>query len=267
MKLILGSLEYLMQPYNFDGLKVFCKSLRKHYDGDCVFFVRNLPSEAMSLLIQHDIKTINKTEYEAQYNIVQFGINATRRVYNYLFLKKNPQYTDIISTDITDVFVQFDPFSTVTSGNAQIAEEAKLIKECKINAGWISGNYGEQDFERLASKPILCAGIIRADNENTKTVSKLFVQEVQNLYWRSQGTKFGNLDQAHIEYIFHTNAFNQEILPYLNDSFVHIGHTLPEDLVIDTNTNQIKINNKIPALVHQYNRHKNVESFLYELYD
>lgn len=267
MKLILGALEFLMEPYSFDGLKVFCKSLRQHYTGDCVLFVRNLPTEAALILDQHNIQTINKTEYEVKYNIVRFGINATRRVYFYLFAKNNPQYTDIICADITDVFVQEDPFKQKTNGNAQIAEEAKLIKDCSINAGWISGNYGQEDYNKLAEKPILCAGITRANNENTKTVCKLFVEEVQNLYWRSQGTKFGNLDQAHIEYIFHTRDFKQEILPYLNSSFIHIGHTPASEIVIDKTNNKIQIADKIPALIHQYNRHPDIENFLYDLYE
>lgn len=265
MKLILGSLEFLMEPYNVSGLKVFCKSLREHYNDDCVLFVRNLPTEADDILKQSNIQTINKTEYETKYNIVRFGINATRRVYNYLFLKNNPQYTDIISTDITDVLVQDDPFKISTDGSAQIAEEAKQIKDCTINAGWISGNYGEEAYNNLQNKPILCAGIIRANNENTKHLTKMFVNEVQELYWRSQGTKFGNLDQAHIEYIFHCLTFNKQILPYLNQSFIHIGHTSKED--ISVTKNKITISETTPSLIHQYNRHKEIEDFLYNLYD
>ena len=266
MKLVLASLEFLVQPYDFRGLKVFCKSLRKHYDGDCVFFVRNLPQQAIDILDQNNIKTVNKGDYEAKYNIIKFGINATRRVYYYLFLKNNPQYTDVLSTDVTDVVFQSNPFNIQTNGDAQISEEAVLIKDCKINAGWISGNYGEEAFAQIGSKPILCAGIIRANNANTQTVSNLFFKEVQDLYIRSNGTKFGNLDQAHIEYLFHIQQFNKEILPYLNKSFVHIGHTKRTDVEMQDG-GVLSVLGVVPAMIHQYNRHKDIEEKLYELYN
>ena len=265
MKLVLASLEFLMQPYDYRGLKVFCKSLREHYNGDCVFFIRNVPPQALDILKECNIKTIEKSEYEQKYNIVKFGINATRRVYNYLFLKNNPQYTDIISIDVTDVYIQSNPFEANTNGKAQISEEAVLIKDCRINAGWITGNYGDEAFKLIGNKPILCAGIIRANNENTKKISKLFINEVQELFKRSGGTKFGNLDQAHIEYMFHSLDFDKEILPYLNSSYMHIGHTKREDLSI--NNGVISISNKItPNIVHQYNRHADIENILYEQY-
>lgn len=269
MKLVLASLEYLIQPFDFRGLKVFCKSLRQHYTGDCVFFVRNLPLEATNILKKYDIKTVDKTEYEIKHNIVRFGINATRRVYYYLFLKQNPQYDDILSTDVTDVVVQSNPFNEITNGVTQISAEAKNISECVINAGWIEGNYGPGDYNLLKDKPILCAGIIRGNNENTKILSKLFVKEVTDLYTRSNGTKFGNLDQAHIEYIFHMKDFSKQVLPYLNNSFVHIGHTPESSISISDNKISIESNGllKTPALVHQYNRHKGVEDFLYSVYD
>jgi hypothetical protein len=266
MNLILASLEFLSQPYDFRGLKVFCKSLRKYYNEDCVFFVRNLPLEANKILYEFDIKTVSKQSYEEKYKIIPFGINATRRVYNYLFLKNNPQYTDIICTDVTDVVFQSNPFNvTNVDGIAQISEEAKLIKDCKINAGWINGNYGTNAFEELQNKPILCAGIIRANNKNTQILNKLFVKEVQNLYSRSNGTKFGNLDQAHIEYIFHVENFNKQILPYINKSFIHIGHSAIEDITFSNNT--ISVLGVVPAAIHQYNRHKNIENMLYSIYD
>lgn len=266
MKLVLASLEFLMQPYDYRGLKVFCKSLRKYYDGDCVFFVRNLPQSATDILAQNNIKTIDKGDYEAKYKMIKFGINATRRVYYYLFLKNNPQYTDILSTDVTDVVFQSNPFAVQTTGTAQISEEAVLIKDCKINAGWITGNYDEATFRQIGNKPILCAGIIRANNQNTQTTSKLFIKEVQDLYVRSNGTKFGNLDQAHIEYIFHTQNFDKEILPYLNKSFVHIGHTVRNDIEINED-GSLCISSITPTMVHQYNRHKDIEEKLYELYN
>jgi len=268
MKLVLASLEFLVQPYDYRGLKVFCKSLREHYDGDCVFFTRNVPPQAMDILKENNITSIEKSEYEEKYNIVKFGINATRRLYNYLFLKNNPKYTDIISIDVTDVVIQSDPFKAKSDGKAQISEEAVLIKDCTINAGWISGNYGDKEFELIGNKPILCAGIIRANNENTQKLSKIFINEVQELFKRSRGTKFGNLDQAHIEYMFHSLDFDKEILPYVNDSYMHIGHTKRDDLSIDNGTITISssLGNITPNIVHQYNRHADIEGILYEQY-
>ena len=113
----------------------------------------------------------------------------------------------------------------------------------------------------------MCAGIIRANNQNTQAVSRMFFKEVQDLYIRSNGTKFGNLDQAHIEYIFHTQPFDKEILPYLNPSFVHIGHTVRNNIEISNADNSLCISGITPSMVHQYNRHKDVEEKLYELYN
>lgn len=269
-QLILGALEFQGLTQHTAGVEIFLKSLRKYYNGDVVFFTRNLHPTTKQLLDSFNIIQIDKTEFEQQHKIVRLGINATRRLYYYIWLQEQ-DYDQILMADIFDVVFQSDPFEVYqnpfyvhafNSDNVSIiSEEARKIGECPINSGWIQAHYGTDIFKKLCGKPILCAGLIFGNKEQTLNINKLFIDEVKSMYGRPG---FGNLDQAHIEYLFHTKDFPKLIVDYLNDDFMHIGHTKNEDIKFDNG--RILIEDRYPSIVHQYNRHQNIQTQLEMFY-
>jgi len=263
MKLVLGALEFIQPPFDFRGVICFLRSLREYYTGDVVFFTRNLPVECKKILDYFNVEQIDKTEFERKYNIVRLGINATRRIYYYLYLKEYTQYSDILMADVFDVIFQGNPFpDTIPEESAIISEEAKNIEDCKINSGWIYNAYGSADYIDLKTLSILCAGLIRGGYYGTLKVNQLFIEEVKSMQGKPV---FGTLDQAHFEYIFHKKNFLKSILPYNNPLMMHIGHTPVNDISINQR-GLILVKGTKPIMLHQYNRHKDLMDFIYKTY-
>jgi len=259
MKLIIGALEFRQTSnLNIEGVRAFCKTLRTYYSGDVVFFVRNIPPEIRTILVNANIELIEKDMYEQMYNIVPLGLNTSRRIYYYLYLKFHPQYDQILAVDVYDVVFQNDPFRYFFSKKITISEEAKTIFECPINKGWMEAEYNDE-LEHVIAKPILCAGVIYGNHESTIQFSRKFFDEIR----RSQKLHNGKppyLDQAFVEYIFHTKIPDATILPYVNPAVMHVGHEANENILFSNHG--IIIRGERPAIIHQYNRHQNLTNWI-----
>lgn len=183
----------------------------------------------------------------------------THRFFLYYHFLKKERYQNILFTDVTDVIFQHHPLSLTTNAGLHVFQEndAFVIGDIVHNSRWIKEAFGEAVFHSLQSEPIYCAGTIIASDEAVFAFLKDFINIVldYNISPRIEG-----IDQGVFNYMI---SYLKQ--PYFrlhkNGEHVFTMDLQPENEVVYSGGKLFMKGKEetTPSIVHQYNRHKNLD--------
>ena len=171
------------------------------------------------------------------------------------FLDEHAEYDKILVTDVRDVFFQGDVFESYAGYENFLvyADEGYANKDdpAHNNQNWLIRLFGENAYQKIADKPAICCGTVFGSREEMK----IFLAGMMKILKRDM--QWGD-DQAAMNYLVHN-----KLLPIKNifaSSFMSGGISTTVYCVDFSNFIRgdkiLSGDGKIPAVVHQYDRHQ-----------
>ena len=200
MNLVLGAIY----GYDWEKVKHFVISLRKHYDGKIAFIVdmgvlTNI--ELMNKLNEHDVVChLYDTQLSSNHEIQ----NNRFELYSDLIEMNYTDVENIFITDVRDVIFQDDPFAYGLNTDLEFYFEPATFAECPCNSWWIKTMCGEEVFQEMKDRNIVCCGTIMGTRKGLLRYLEVFKQEFQNM--RDSGRVFiGGEDTVAHNRLIYTN--------------------------------------------------------------
>ena len=187
-------------------------------------------------------------------------------LYKDFLIKNKDNYNIVFTADIRDTIFQKDIFKFYnynTSFFGLFLED--VILNTKINKNWLLFLMDKKEFQnKLANKRVICAGTIIG------TIDKFI--EFSNVLWDTvKDNKNLNkiIDQGVLNFlIYYKNLFNDSIIIKDNNGpLMTIGATPIDKIFLDNDNNILNFNKQIAAVVHQYDRKKDITEKMNIKYD
>ena len=242
--------------YNWKKIAPFFISFKeaRFNNCDCVMFVENLSQKTINKIESFNVKII-KIKRIIKVRI----INYRHKIYEEFLRNNTDKYKLVLSIDVRDSFFQKDIFKyykNIKSFLSLSLEDGYLSQH--INKGWITKSFGYKVYNTIKHERIICGGTILGSIDKFIEFSSI-IWKIMN---QSNDSREKWIDQAVINYlIYYKKLFiNDTILKNENkDSpFLTLGISKPESYMIDSEDNILNIKGEIPAIIHQYDRHKNI---------
>lgn len=160
----------------------------------------------------------------------------------------------VLLADSRDVIFQADPFATLGSG-CNTGLEYRTMAESPINASWIRSTYGDAGLERLAHELVLCSGVTIGDRESIISYLDAFCGELSNWIERSGTLLIPIWDQAYHNMMLRSVPSLDVTFQPWDSELATLGEVPREQLHVDQE-GRIHVRDRIPAIVHQYDRHQ-----------
>ena len=281
--LILGMIENANKKY----VEPFLNSLRASgYKDDIVLFGNNVSNDAKEFLVYHKVKFIR---YRAigckrkdlaielfnwllkQYGklfcwntfpkreaIIKllWGCKLSRYYLYADFLHNSPvKYDKILLCDVRDTVFQRYPFPEELKSSLYFFEEYPFkISQRPFNYNCVRAIFGKDALDQLGDKTIICSGIILG----TLNGIKLFLSSMKSVRFQYP---FINGDQAAVNYLVYNNLLvDVKLVPFGEGQVMHIG-TAPREKIHITQDGEVLCNNgNVCPIVHQYDRHADIQA-------
>lgn len=245
--------------YGWNDIEPFVNSFQKNCNNaDLVLFVDNPSKFTEDKLNRGGVRIEQIPE-----NLKSMIIVCSRFIMYKNFIDAHPEYEKIFCTDVRDVIFQGDLFSKYADNKNFLvyAKEADLIKNDKgnYNQTWIRQLFGESEYQKIADKIIVCAGTIYGSRSGIN----IFLENM--LKFITPKSNWGD-DQATLNYLVHNKLLSIE---NLIASDVDTGEILTAGLIKNekiSDTNILRGNGEIPAVVHQYDRHEIFNQLVDKIY-
>ena len=243
--------------YNFKIIEPFFKSFKMaNYENcDCIMFIDNVLPE-----------TINKVKY---FGVITYPVPDNLKIHpliNYRwkiyedFLKDNKdKYNLVFTTDLRDSIFQKDLFKFYNNDKPflGLAVEDGIIDNEPANKKWILNAYGEDIYKTLQYERVICIGTIWGTPDKFYELSKIMWEKLSSEWSISKKV----IEQAVLNYIiYHDKMFNDCIIKSENKDgpIMTIGIAKREDITLDNNDNILNGKGDIAAVIHQYDRKKDI---------
>lgn len=235
-------------------IESFILSLRKYYDGQ-VCMIIDEKSEPMVDFLK---------KYKVDISLVKTKLTPESVMYNRwvlprkVLIEKYKDVENVILPDTRDLVFQDNPFKYLSGKQLDLSVETKLVKECLVyNRRWVLELYGEEVYEEIKNNWILCAGVTGGKREAIIQLCDIMVEE-----YKTFGSSF--VDQCTLNVFHAQRKLPDAQLHFTGDNLVAtIGHSLGTTKV--SNDGFLIGNGGMkPAMVHQYDRHKDIEHFFVE---
>ena len=183
------------------------------------------------------------------------------------FLKAHGDaYEQIFITDTRDVIFQGDVFAAFRGYQNYLgcATEADVIggnKAGNENYGWLVDCFGKAEADKLRNRKIICDGTIIGTSAEIKIFAEKMWQAVCAVESR---VNFRIHDQAVANYLVYNNLLPIEHLIEVDVDGAIFTMGLANDF--EVRNDKILRGGKIPAVVHQYNRHESLIGLVDEIY-
>jgi hypothetical protein len=226
-----------------------------------------------------------RTRYQL---LSRIGVN-----YHHAMLNRYMLYWDILDqlqgvervllSDVRDVFFQSNPFDETWGEGLNVSLEdgrgsigagefgitdtkydhttASGVKLRGVNASWIRKTYGERMVERIASKPICCAGVTFGSKSAVMRYLSKMVTEIARLTpVINEGMGY---DQGIHNVLLHSGALDPVTIHANGDGPVYTVHSVPEhELPLDSENRLVRRDGKPVAIIHQYDRSPRLNAVL-----
>lgn len=198
-------------------------------------FIANLKNVGFS----GDVEVLNWTRYSNE-----FFTERIKAYYEKINSVINSEYKTIITSDIRDVIFQKNPDNIQHSDlDFFLEDESMTITACPFNSVWIRDGFGKEWLDKIGHNNISCAGVVIGKPENILCYYKK-MQEISS-------SKHAN-DQGIHNFLLYSGQINARIIKNDDGEVYTIGYT--KKVVVNNHIIYNK-NGKIPAIVHQYDRH------------
>jgi len=178
--------------------------------------------------------------------------------YSNINRKIKEKYDHIIISDCRDVIFQNDPIGFIKKKGDFIVSgyEPELIKDNKINKNWLIKTYKKNSeiYKTLINKNIICAGVTFGTRNMIFEYLERMRTEIINYVISNKKISVTNLDQCFHNKIFYYADSKEFILDKSNKLITTFGYTNKLKIKIDKESKKILVNEKIPSIIHQYDR-------------
>lgn len=240
--------------YKWEVIQPFFKSFEsvEFENCDCVVFVSKLSNYTIKKIKSCGaiIKIIPK-EYS------KMNVNKMRwKMYFDYVIDNKDKYKLVLATDSRDAFFQQDLFQFYDSKQSflGLALEDDYLNE-KVLRYWIKYAFGNEIYKKLENKRMICAGTIWG------TVDKFL--QLANKMWEIVKNNSSNLkfhDQAVFSYVIYILKPFDDCLKKseYKDGYVITLGLVNKNIALDEENNILNGKGEIAALVHQYDRKKEI---------
>ena len=254
--------------YDHIDLGLFVETWKRYCPENEMWLVfdSNVSSTTINWMKERDVKCFFFTSSK----FIPTQVNSSR-YYKYLdiLLENQSIINRVFLTDTRDVFFQANIFDEIQeSGLHVFLEDYRWVcGKQHSNSLWLKTNYGDEVLEELYDKNIICSGTTLGDADSIITYIKTLIQEYpleRMIEFYNTDTFTTGLDQAHHNYIFHNN-----LLPHTqhqNGEGVGTICLTPKEDVEILDDNRVRVYDKIPSVVHQYDRHPELANYLRRKY-
>ena len=193
-----------------------------------------------------------------------FILNRRFFIARQLLLTCSAEYDAVLLTDSRDVVLQANPFTIMNNG-LFTGQEVNNLSDSPINAQWIRTTYGEAGFDRLKDLPVLCSGVTLGSFRSVLAYLNQFCSEISQHAVSRCSVLIPIWDQAYHNMILRDqppSGFNP--LPW-HSQLATVGEVPSESLEVQSD-GLISVNGKVPAILHQYDRHSAAVACISEQY-
>ena len=244
--------------YNWNNIAVFFKSYQKvnFENTDFVVYVHNVTEKTIEKM-----KSCGAIVYPFpdEYKTVNV-INSRWKLYSE-YLKNNPnKYNLVFTGDSRDIIFQRDIFKVykdIKKPFLGLAIEDGFISQEPLNKIWVIDAYGEELFNTIKDKRIICLGTIWG------TADKFleFVDTMWNILSSEWGVKGKVIDQGVGNYIvYHDKMWNDCIIFSENRDgpVMTLALTNRAFINLDSDNNILNVIGEVASVVHQYDRKEDI---------
>lgn len=169
----------------------------------------------------------------------------------------------VMLADIRDVVFQSNPFSHITAGRFT-GDEILKIKECPSNSTWIMDAYGPKTYDKLAENVSICSGVSFGALEAMQEYLAAFCDETIAVMQDKCLDTLPVWDQA-----FHIKLLLCDNLPFQrvawNGFLATVAQAESEHLQVNEE-GLVEVDGRVPAILHQYDRHPQIREHIYKTY-
>jgi hypothetical protein len=168
-------------------------------------------------------------------------------------------FRNVLLTDSRDVIFQRNPFGSMTCQLVSGLEE-KTIGDCPINSAWIRDVYGRDVHAGMFNRPIVCAGV----TFGTAVAVEQYLLAMCREIWRrlSKVALIAQYDQGIHNFLIYSDSINLELTGNRSGVIATLHYEKPENIRTDAAEGVITVHGKAPAIVHQYDRHRDLVGFV-----
>lgn len=258
---LLGKMERLNQNliiataagYKFDQIELFLKTLNYFFDGELLL----LTDQKFRLPLYNFKTRIGDISSDYFRHSVPFSLNSpnNRRLYfAKKFINDNTQYRKIFLTDIRDVIFQEDPFNALINEKLQVAVEDVLIGDNEYNSSWIRALMGEDYFQIVKNKNVLCSGTILGERD----VILKYLDFTTNLINEKgvhldTGENFFIIDQG--AFIVFCNEHPDLVHRHTNENGKIFTMSYIGEMILSADGTLLNNDQELYSIVHQYDRY------------
>jgi hypothetical protein len=244
------------QHYGKATIEAFVNSFNRVCNNSIlIIFTADVNASLIEFAEEFDnILLVSSEEKSAELRQEGYDVFSLRYFLYKEFLDKNPgQFAKILLTDSRDVIFQADPFGHIDTGIV-LAPEDNIFRHCPTNSSWLRIAYGEKMLSIMRDFSILCAGTTIGGTESVLEYLGLVCQEL------SERKGHETIDQAVHNFVVRGPMADASTVDAKNLIFATLHHTPPEDIRLVGR--EIFVRSMRPAIVHQYDRHDKLRSFV-----
>jgi len=266
--------------YDVEEVRPFIASLRSTgYSGDIVLLIAEAVSPRTSAFYQQSrVEALPVSlSYPYSTNFVLLpGVEAADvasmaphlaryLMYRMLLAARPNRYQKIFLSDVRDVVFQAQPFAAHLD-QAEIVfcleDAAWTIDSCAWNRGWILRQFGREVLKLCATAPISCSGTTYGTAQGIRKYLEAMVDRIVALRCVEVGGDQG------IHNVLLAECALAGTLVASNESglVMTLGHVQRDALEVDPNGVVSDSTGRIPAIVHQYDRHPDLTRIIAEKY-
>ena len=160
----------------------------------------------------------------------------------------------VLLTDTRDVVFQQNPTTFLPSQGLNVFEEdrSQTLGTCPYNSEWLKVGYGEAVWRGLSARPICCVGTTCG----TLDAVRVYLQRLRAEVERIQSKTHLPQDQAAHNYLVYRDK-TARVWPNEYGEVYTVGY-LPRESVRVVGGKIVNQLGKVPAVIHQWDRHQNL---------
>lgn len=234
--------------YSIELLEPFFKSLRRHYQGDCVIVTPQLNEKETAFYEKHNIFT-----FELEEKIQPKDIQIERyEIYKSILDENFLDSEQILLTDVRDVMFQDDPFKGSKNAELEFFYEPCLFRNCTANWPWMGGVYGKPGMDMVADEWIICGGTIMGKRASVMYYIDTMIEEVNRV--RSTGRPlYQGEDQPLCNYLIYSGRFENPVFHHNGEGPITTVHH-QQQLTFDRKGRLLNKDGTPTPVVHQWDR-------------